>query len=166
MPPVNVRASSFFVVAGACRCWHCGHETDVYVLGVDPPFTRRNTVDPWQDGTRPAILAYIERLTDSVLNRLPQLAPRYFCDSSKWHQRPYWLNHCRHCAAKIGDFEIIEAAWAPLHPSRNPSGASEFTRIDEPFEAAAVAHLCQDKGWDNMFARLGPQDTNKQRSEA
>lgn len=153
-----MRAPSFFLISGQCRCWKCGHETEVFALGSAPPFTHSGATGLWLDAETIAILSYVERLSSAAAVHLPQLAPRFFCDHSQWRQRPYWLNHCSHCGAKIGDFETIESSCAPMNPHRHPAGVSGLSLFTEPLEAAAHVNFCRDKSWDDIFARLGPQD--------
>jgi hypothetical protein len=35
------------------------------------------------------------------------LAPHYRPDHSQTTESFYWMNHCEHCEAKLGDFETI-----------------------------------------------------------
>ena len=136
--PYNVRAPAFFIVTGHCHCWKCGDQVMVIALGVTPPFTRRNVTLEWLEGTSLAVLSYVERLPTSIVDHLAQLAPRFFRDESQWHRRPYWMNHCQHCGAKIGDYETIESQAAPFSVQKFDANKLGFTIISEPFVAVAA----------------------------
>lgn len=135
--PYNIRAPAFFIVNGHCRCWKCGGEVTVTALGVTAPFTYRNLASSWLEGTGIAVLSYVERLLPSIVDHLPQLAPRFFRDESQWHPRPYWINHCQYCGAKIGDYETIESSSAPFGVQKFDANKLSFSVISEPFVAVA-----------------------------
>lgn len=144
-PPYNVRAPSFFVVTGYCRCWKCGEKVTVVALGVTPPFASRHIPPQWLEGTNLAVLSYVERLPVSIVDHLAQLVPRFFRDQSQWHRRPYWMNHCQHCAAKIGDYETIESHAAPFGVKKFDADKLSIAVVSEPFVAVAAV-IRQDAG--------------------
>ena len=137
-PAYNVRAPAFFIVEGQCRCWKCSEQITVVALGVTPPFTRRSVAPEWLEETKLAVLSYVERLPASIMDHLVQVAPRFFYDKSQWHRRPYWMNHCLHCNAKIGDYETIESLSAPFSVHKFDARKLRFTVIAEPFLAVAA----------------------------
>ena len=65
--------------------------------------------------------------------RLRQRAPRYRVDYSRTTQSFYWMNHCEHCDAKLGDFETLQEAGAF-------ENRVELVQIDEPFSASCGSH--------------------------
>ena len=136
--PYNVRAPAFFIVTGHCHCWKCGDQVTVVALGVTPPFARRDVAPEWLEGTSLAVLSYVERLPTSIMNHLARFVPGFFRDESQWHRRPYWMNHCQHCDAKIGDYETIDSHSAPFGAQRFNASKLSFTVISEPFVAVAV----------------------------
>lgn len=141
-PPVTVRASSFLIVTGHYRCWKCGQDTEIYALGVVAPYKRLASHDAWQEGQVLAVLTYIESVPDTIADFLALRLPRFFRDESQWHQRPYWMNHCPHCSAKIGDYEIVDSPSAPFNTAKIEVSKLRFTVISESFEAAAILNPC------------------------
>lgn len=144
LPPVNVHAAGYFIAAGRCRCWSCAENTDVFVLAIEPPYWRLDAAGEWQERALLAVLSYTEWLCDGVSGRLVELAPRYFRDSSQWHQRPYWMNHCQYCSAKIGDYETIEAASSPFNVQKVDIRKLKCLTASEEFEAVAIPSARHD----------------------
>ncbi|NNM56239.1 hypothetical protein [Acidocella sp.] len=143
-PSFNVRAPTYLVAGNHLRCWTCSGNAAVYALVVAPPFDRRDGARQWEPGTSPAVLAYIESLPERIADHLKLTAPRYFRDASQWHRRPYWMNHCEYCGAKIGDAETIESAIAPLNTGRFQPANVKLSHVPQPFEALATLHNCSD----------------------
>jgi hypothetical protein len=137
-PPFNVRAPTYLIASGHRRCWKCNGEIAIYALAVKPPFERRDGAGQWQPGTSLAVLSYVESLQKRIRDHLMLIAPRYFRDASLWHRRPYWMNHCEHCGAKIGDYETTESAVAPLNVGRLRPPNVELLQAPEPLEAMAA----------------------------
>jgi hypothetical protein len=109
----NIRAEHWFLATTTRECWRChalshvfgivlpgGH--DALIVADDPDN------DCWQPGDLPAILSYVTDVPESVAKRLRSLAPRYRIDYSRTIHSFYWMNHCEHCEAKLGDFETFQ----------------------------------------------------------
>ena len=109
----NIRAEQWFLATTTRECWRChvssrvfgivlpeGHEA---LIVADDPDN-----DCWQPGDLPAILSYVTDVPESVAKHLRSLAPRYRVDYSQTIDSFYWMNHCEHCEAKLGDFETFQ----------------------------------------------------------
>lgn len=131
--PINLRAPGYIIGNATRRCWQCGTETTVYTLGVIPPFKHLLSEKRWQTGVGFAVLSYIKWLPEDIASHLLAVTAGFFRDTSQWHARPYWMNHCQHCGAKIGDYETIESVTAPF----NTAAWDLFLHVAEPFEASA-----------------------------
>ncbi len=108
----NIRAPRYFLATTTRDCWRCMASTRVVAIvlpedhealyvGDDP------ADDAWQLFGLPVVLSYVEYLADSEAARLKSLAPHYRIDLSQTTGTSYWMNHCEHCAAKLGDFETV-----------------------------------------------------------
>lgn len=64
--------------------------------------------DRWEHGECSVLLSYLEAVPAEVTAQLRMLAPHYRLEHSQTTHSFYWMNHCEHCAAKLGDFETIE----------------------------------------------------------
>ena len=54
------------------------------------------------------VLCYATLICEGALARMAVLTHRYRKDSSATTGTRYYMNHCEHCDAKLGDFETIE----------------------------------------------------------
>jgi hypothetical protein len=48
----------------------------------------------------------IDPTTQKAVNGATQQRNRYFLHEK--YATPYWMNHCEHCKAKLGDFETLQ----------------------------------------------------------
>ncbi len=55
------------------------------------------------------MLSSIGYLADPNPARFRALAPHYRLDLGQTTGGFHWLSHCEHCAAKQGDFQILES---------------------------------------------------------
>jgi hypothetical protein len=156
-PRINHRADSYILLESFRDCWKCGKRTCVFgfalprgceqleALEPDREFSSDAEYEAWLDGpdaiqwvAQPAaaVLYYITHISDSALLRMHSLTKRYRKDHSggTW----YFMNHCEHCDAKLGDFETIEEFDAPLRPIGIAS-ISRLSRchVNESLEAQA-----------------------------
>ena len=70
----------------------------------------------WVAQTTGAVLSYVTHISEGALSRMHALTTRYRKDYSGVTGTRYFMNHCEHCDAKLGDFETIEEFDAPLRP--------------------------------------------------
>jgi hypothetical protein len=109
----NIRAEQWYLATAIRECWRChvssrvygivlpeGHE--VWVVEDDP------NDDSWERSELPTILSYVADVAQPIANCLRAIAPRYRIDYSQTTQSFYWMNHCEHCEAKLGDFETFQ----------------------------------------------------------
>ena len=127
-PKFSIRATSYFINRESQTCWSCGRATTVYALSVparhevlvpvdddDLPFTDLCDYELWQNSAAsvqwlvcrsPSYLAYIEDLVPGVRGALESAIPLFYRDYSKQANMKYWMNHCEHCRAKKGDWNL------------------------------------------------------------
>jgi len=158
-PRINHRADSYVLLESRRDCWKCGRETRVVGFALpcgheqleesspDREFSSDAEYDAWVDGPdgtqwvpqeTTSVLSYITHISESALARIHSLTKRYRKDSSGVTGSRYFMNHCEHCDAKLGDFETIEECDAPLRPIGIAS-ASRLMRcpVNERLEADA-----------------------------
>jgi uncharacterized protein DUF5710 len=109
----NIRADHWFLATTTRECWCCHISSTVF--GIALPEGHEALIveddpdhDYWQPGELPTILSYVTDVAEPVASRLQRLAPRYRIDYSQTIHSFYWMNHCEHCGAKLGDFETFE----------------------------------------------------------
>jgi hypothetical protein len=148
----NVRAPYYYIASTKRECWSCERETSVHgiilpeeheTLWVDDDPSK----DEWQVAGVRATLSYIADMPESISMRLRELAPLYKVDYSQTTHGFYWMNHCEHCAAKLGDFETFCEPGVAFYPA-NAAQAAAIRRheIRESFAASCgtIRHWIED----------------------
>lgn len=116
-PAPNVRSDRYLLLVTTRVCWRCEATTEVFGIALPDGHQALHyyyenddedddTVEPveyWRVGRQLAVLSYVRDVADSVARRLQVLAPRYRIDFSQTIGSFYWMNHCEHCDAKLGD---------------------------------------------------------------
>jgi hypothetical protein len=127
-PEFSIRATRYFINKDSQTCWSCGRATTVFALSVpaghqvlvpvdedDLPFTDLCDYELWRNSAAsvqwlvsrsPSYLAYVEDLLPEVGRALETTVPMLYRDYSKQADMKYWMNHCEHCRAKQGDWNL------------------------------------------------------------
>jgi len=93
------------------------------------------------------ILSYVKDVADSVAQRLHVMAPQYRIDFSQTTGSFYWMNHCEHCDAKLGDYETFHEFGVGFDMSGfGPNEIRVRELIAEPFSAACSYSEEEDDG--------------------
>jgi len=138
----NIRAPKWNLVIASRECRRCGELTRVYAILLPAEHeTLEEEDDPagdcWERGECSVLLSYVEALPAPIAAQLHVLAPRYRVDHSQTTQSFYWMNHCEHCEAKLGDFETIDepGTFFELGPGLDERKLTiaDFREIAEPF---------------------------------
>jgi hypothetical protein len=144
----NIRAPCYFLATTTRDCWRCravtrvvgialpaGHE--VFYVADDP------ADDEWELAQEPTLLSYVEDLAELNAVRLRRQAPHYHIDFSQTLKGFYWMNHCEHCAAKLGDFDTFCEPGLAFRPmDSNAAATIALEQIAQPFSAWCGSHTC------------------------
>src|SRR5207248_3152848 len=95
MPPL------YLLRAGEC-CPECRAGNNVYSLAAAALYDAREEYDLFDDFL---LLTYVEYLPPRLLKRLQARCPHWRFDR-EGSGRPYLMNHCRSCGAKLSDRDI------------------------------------------------------------
>jgi hypothetical protein len=112
-----------FLMTSAYRCWRCGEDSPVAailaerhfeVMGRDRP-AREN---PPAHAQHVVMLCNIERMSPDLERALAEAAPMIRLDRSRTAGTTYYMNHCRACGTRFGDFFLSETdgpfwVWSP-----------------------------------------------------
>jgi hypothetical protein len=93
--------------------------------------------DYWECGDLPTILSYVNDVAEGVAIRLGDGAPGYWVDYSQTTGSFYWMNHCEHCGAKLGDFETFQEFGVGFGPA---GGKIRLLEMRESFFASCGSH--------------------------
>jgi hypothetical protein len=118
--------------------------------------------DYWQVSEMPVVLSYVGYLTDPVAARLRPLASHYSIDFSQTTGTFYWINHCEHCAAKLGDFDTVCEYGVAFSPRTTEHAAAIYLEeIAEPF-----ATSCGGYSYIEWFADAQHKESSSSHSSA
>ena len=106
-PDFVIRSSHYFVAETTviCRKRRCRQPTRVYALLLPSDFELWE-VRTWDLCEFASFIEYVTDLSSSVVHTLERITPTYHRDGSKTADGTYWMNHCEHCGAKLGDFYL------------------------------------------------------------
>ena len=96
----NMKASApFYLIESYETCWKCGKRTSVIALaasGVEDDEKRKfNSFSTLSD---------VEQIPQRLQTLIDKKYLNYYMDYSKTAESYYFMNHCEHCEAKLGDF--------------------------------------------------------------
>lgn len=141
-PRINHRSDSYSLLIAHLTCWRCNMNTRVFGFALpcgyqaledvsddseaSPPIGIEQTMDDiggsqWVAQADFGVLCYATLICEGALARMAVLTHRYRKDSSATTGTRYYMNHCEHCDAKLGDFETIEEFDSPLAPLDPPT---------------------------------------------
>lgn len=144
----SARADRYWIVASDTTCWKCQEPTTAFTLALPSgheTLEGDDVGDEWIDHDHLALLSYITDLSDEVLKETARICAGWHNDFSQTTQSRYWMNHCRACGMKQGDFSLHSepgGAFFPLnarglarwvfHPITHPVYASADTSVSTP----------------------------------
>jgi hypothetical protein len=101
------------------------------------------TDDEWELAAEPTVLSYVEDFAEAVAAQLWRRASHYRVAFSQTTQSFYWMNHCEHCAAKLGDFDTFSTPGVAFTPiTLDEAAAICLEEIAEPFAAWCGRYSC------------------------
>ena len=103
----RIQSARFQLPVGAAECWKC-HKQARVVAPIAP--IGSVAIDDDADSTEPlvmneaTVLMDVESMSANLGATARGVVPTFRPDSSKTIGTGYWMNHCQHCGAKMGDF--------------------------------------------------------------
>lgn len=109
--PVQMIHAPVWLLTASDRCYRCGQDTPVFALSAQMlvDFEHDDDGDIYYQHitTRQhghISLYNLEMLDVQIASLLKQVAPNFRLDQSKTQAKRVYMNHCQHCAAKLGDY--------------------------------------------------------------
>jgi len=99
----DIVADYYYIAESVSTCWKCKKETPVYTFFVTKYETND---DEWEEQDIPTFISYITEVNKEALNLMKTYNNGYFLDFTKTSGMKYYMNHCKHCKAKQGDFNL------------------------------------------------------------
>jgi hypothetical protein len=121
-------------------CWRCEKETRVVGLGVQKIKVEQDDDYTEEINSKELIclLYFIDYLPCSILEKIKVRFKKYYYDYSRTVESKYYMNHCEHCGAKLGDFYMYCEPGGSFYPT------SEF-------EASCIKLEEKINGDDDIF---------------
>lgn len=137
----NTRSLGFFIAESVEACWRCKRNTRVFAFLLPENFQYTDYNEAledrvWNVSNHKSFLSFATHLNTEALKSMHKISPHYFPDFSKQSSSTYYMNHCEHCNAKLGDFYMHSEpgdAFKPITPERAMS--LKLYWQDELFEA-------------------------------
>jgi Domain of unknown function (DUF5710) len=145
----NIRAPGWSVIGSQRECWRCHRVSRVFAIVLPPGYEEIIVADDpaddcWQGGEDLVLLSYVDDVPDSVAAQLHRLVPRYRINYSQTTNSFYWMNHCEHCSAKLGDFETLHESGTFYDLGAGLTSPKltieSFHQFAEPFSAPCGSH--------------------------
>ncbi|WP_416769560.1 DUF5710 domain-containing protein [Pseudomonas sp. RHF3.3-3] len=160
-PEFRTRSPYYYVMESISDCWKCCAPTRVFSFRLpdeyeefhyieeyeDPQvFTLTSNLGQWKSRGYGGTVSDVGSLSPQVLRRIRQFTGSFRLDYSKMAGCRYFMNHCQHCGAKLGDFYMHAepgGAFVPMSPEQ--AGKITLHRINERFDAnCGVGFATQD----------------------
>lgn len=112
----QVVAEAAYILEAEHPCHECGSFVPVFALLIEGPFECRGLVGLGADDAT-ALLRYVQTLPSALQRALDaQSQGSWRRVDSKTAGTTYFMNHCRECGAKIGDWYVSQpdTAFFPL----------------------------------------------------
>ena len=101
-----IRSNLFQLAVETAECWSC-HKQARVVAVIAPADAM--AIDDEEDSAEPmmvneaAVLMNVQRMSPELAAAVRVSAPTFHPDFSKTTGASYWMNHCQHCDALMGD---------------------------------------------------------------
>lgn len=131
--------SNYYIANRITECWACGKNTNVWgivLLPKEPYTTVQRAKKSYKNENYPAFIIYVEKLANSVTNEINKYTKHYKQDYSKMANTTYFINHCEHCNAKIGDFKLYQDVDGAFFITGDEEGDIKFYKIDKLFSGS------------------------------
>ncbi len=145
-PQPSIRAREYFLARSSRECWRCDAQTTVHAIVLPSGHERLYVADDpaddeWEVVEAPTTIFYISDMQEPVPTRLKALAPRFKPAYSQTARQSYWMNHCEHCEARLGDFFTSDESDAAFNPvTRFAASSIRLQLVRESFAANCGAY--------------------------
>lgn len=148
-PELKIRSPWYFLVESTSECWKCGSPTQVHAFMLpedheqfeyadedDEAFSLASPCGYWMRQGEVGTVSNVYGLSPKVVAQLRSHTTRYRPAYSQQAGATYYMNHCEHCGAKLGDFYMHSEPGGAFFPMSAADASKMILRkVDAPFEA-------------------------------
>lgn len=143
---IAILGRELLIAESKMACWKCKKETKVFALPLLSPNYDVECHDDDEDDQYNELaengvahfMGYTNFVTKDYAKFLNSTAPKFRVDRSKTMKASYWMNHCEHCDAKIGDFNLLNNSGPFDIQSEDQAKAIQIKQIDGYMEAECL----------------------------
>lgn len=148
-PEFCVRSPYYYVMESVSDCWKCKaltrvfsfklpeeHEDFQYFEDEEEEFALTRNLGEWQSYGLRSTVSNVHNLSPRVVKKNRRFTECFKLAYSKTAGARYFMNHCQHCGAKLGDFFMHSEPGGAFFPT-SPAQANKMTlfSINERFDA-------------------------------
>ncbi|KTD34695.1 DNA primase TraC [Legionella moravica] len=109
----NIRSVGFFIVESLESCWKCKQGTPVFAFLLPENHQTKEYEDEddeendnmiWIDRNYKSIVSFASFMNEKCIEIIHRFTSCYYFDFSKQSSESYYMNHCKNCNSKLGDF--------------------------------------------------------------
>ncbi|WP_320534194.1 hypothetical protein [Robbsia andropogonis] len=145
-------APNFLLASNTQSCWKCGCSTPVFSVASKGDYLARLPLCEEDDATTEGVVwtmaesgTFIGNLTlvnGSVRRSLARHCPNYRVDFSKTAESNYFINHCRSCDAKLGDFYMHNEPGGAFFPTTEVQATKiQLRKVEVPLLSQGSASI-------------------------
>ena len=159
---INIIADDLYIAVSNERCWKCNAVSPVVSLG-SINFTYVETesgYDPYniEFDNELSFFTAVKHLSDDLSEYIKKNVPFYFLDYSKTIESKYWMNHCKYCNAKFGDFYLHESGGSFIPYDTIKAEDINLIEISDIDELEFYGNLCQSEAYQ-FISEASPRIT-------
>jgi|GEM_PF-737131 hypothetical protein len=129
----NIRSNNFYIVKSKEICWKCSKLSEVFAFFLpsghekieyweyepcqNQPPSNLIEVKEWIKAEHAIFVTYVDYLSEYPLKLIKEISSNYYYDFSKTTSDNYYMNHCKHCGSKQGDFFMYSEPGGAFCPS-------------------------------------------------
>jgi hypothetical protein len=152
----NIRSSGFFVAESLEFCWKCKLITPVFAFLLPENHTETEYDEDeektiWVSADYKTFISFTDTLSEQPKKIIGKFSSHYYFDFSKKSSSGYYMNHCKNCGSKLGDFYMHSEPGGAFDPM-TPKEASKIKLYwhNELFEASVGTYSIDINHYEHM----------------
>jgi len=156
----NIRSTGFFIVESVELCWKCKQGTLVFAFLLPENHQTKEYEDEddeennniiWVNRNYKSIVSFTSVVNEKCVEIIRGFTSGYYFDFSKQSSSSYYMNHCKNCNSKLGDFYMHsepEGAFLPM--SSEAAKSIKLHWFNDVFEANVGTYSLDVHFFDDM----------------
>lgn len=156
-PEFRIRSPFYYIAESLSHCWKCSARSPVFSFILpeeheefrffeDEDFKVSYDMGEWQTHGYRGTVSNVRDMSTQVTSQIRRFTQDFKLAYSRAAGTGYFMNHCQHCTAKLGDFFMHCEPGGAFFPT-SPEQASKITlfRVSERFDSnCGVSYATDD----------------------